>query len=85
VCGLCKRPWRPIGLRDIEASTLSRPVVPNLWYAYPWGYAEIILVMAENTKKKEVKIRVKTQKQSYEVFGLQRETYVKVVTRPSHH
>jgi hypothetical protein len=27
----------------------------------------------------------KTQNQSYEVFGLQRETYVKVVTRPAHH
>jgi hypothetical protein len=37
-----------------------------------WGYAKIILVMAENTKKKGVKI--KTQKQSYEVFGIQRET-----------
>jgi hypothetical protein len=35
-------------------------VVPNLWYA------EIILVMAEKKKKKGVKI--KTQKQSYEVF-----------------
>jgi hypothetical protein len=44
----------------------TRPVVPNLWYAYPWGYAKIILVMAENTKKKGVKI--KTQKQSYEVL-----------------
>jgi hypothetical protein len=39
--------------------------------------------MAENTKKKGVQI--KTQKQSYEVFGLQRETYVKVVTRPALH
>jgi hypothetical protein len=25
------------------------PVVPNLWYAYPWGYSKIILVMSENT------------------------------------
>jgi hypothetical protein len=57
-------------------------VVPNLWYAYAWGYVKIILVMAENTKKKGVKI--KTQKQSYEVW-VYRETYVKVVTRPSHH
>jgi hypothetical protein len=31
-----------------------RAVVRNLWYAYLWGgYAKIILVMAENTKKKE--------------------------------
>jgi hypothetical protein len=39
--------------------------------------------MAENTKEKGVKI--KTQKESYEVLVLQRETYVKVVTRPTHH
>jgi hypothetical protein len=38
----------------------SRAVVPNLWYAYLLGYAvdrlryaKIILVMAENTKKKK--------------------------------
>jgi hypothetical protein len=41
-------------------------VVTNLWYACPWGYSIIILVMAENTQKKRVKI--KTQKQSYEVL-----------------
>jgi hypothetical protein len=42
-------------------------VVPNLWYTYLWGNAKIILVMAENTKRKRVKI--KTQKQSYEVLA----------------
>jgi hypothetical protein len=30
-----------------------------------WGYAKIILVMAENTKKG---VKIKTQKQSYEVL-----------------
>jgi hypothetical protein len=64
-----------------------RPVVPNLWYAYPlgyaavwlgvrdgpvWGYAEIILIMAGNTKK-------------VLSFGLRGEIYVRVVTRPAHH
>jgi hypothetical protein len=39
-------------------------VVPNLWYAYPWGYAKIILVMEENKKKG---VNIKTKKQSYEV------------------
>jgi hypothetical protein len=29
-----------------------------------WGYAKIILVMAENKKK----VKIKTQKQSYEVL-----------------
>jgi hypothetical protein len=32
-----------------------------------WGYAKIILVIEENTKKKKG-IKVKTEKQSYEVF-----------------
>jgi hypothetical protein len=36
-----------------------RPVVPNLWYVYPWGYAKIILVIAENKKKG---VKIKTQK-----------------------
>jgi hypothetical protein len=58
-------------------------VVLNLWYPYPWGYAKIILVMAENTKKKGVKI--KTQKIILWSFGLQKDTYVKVVTAPAHH
>jgi hypothetical protein len=40
-------------------------VVTNPWNAYPWRYEKIILVMAENTKKKGVKI--KTRKQSSEV------------------
>jgi hypothetical protein len=38
-----------------------------------WGYAKIILVMAENTKGKKKAVKIKTQKQSYEDFGLQRE------------
>jgi hypothetical protein len=29
----------------------SKTVVPNLWYAYPWKYSKIILVMAENKKQ----------------------------------
>jgi hypothetical protein len=45
---------------------LSRPVVPNWSAKYPWGCAKIILAMAENTKKKGVKI--KTQKLSYVVL-----------------
>jgi hypothetical protein len=40
-------------------------VVPNLWYEYPWGYAKILLVKAENKKKR---VKIKTQKQSYEVL-----------------
>jgi hypothetical protein len=57
-------------------------VVPNLWYA------EDRLGIPENNignggKKKRIKIE--TQKQSYEVPGLQKETYVKVDTRPAHH
>jgi hypothetical protein len=34
-------------------------VYPNLWYPWGsgWGYAKIILVMAENTEKKGVKIK----------------------------
>jgi hypothetical protein len=39
--------------------------------------------MAENTKKKKG-VKIKTQKQSYEVL-VYKETYVKVVTRPAHH
>jgi hypothetical protein len=35
--------------------------------------------------QKKIKELKKTQKQSYLVFCLQRETYVKVATRPSHH
>jgi plasmid stability protein len=48
-----------------SVSLLSRAVVSNLWYAYPWEYAKIILVMAENIKKG---VKIKTQKQSYEVL-----------------
>jgi hypothetical protein len=33
-----------------------------------WGYAKIILVMAENTHTKKKGIKIKTQKQSYEVL-----------------
>jgi hypothetical protein len=40
-----------------------------------WGYAKIIFVMAEN----------KNTKTKLWSFGLQRETYVKVVTRLAHH
>jgi hypothetical protein len=47
-------------------SEWSRPLVPNLWYAYPWGYVKIILVMAENTKRKRSKLKI--QKQSHEVL-----------------
>jgi hypothetical protein len=32
-----------------------------------WGYAKIILVMAENTKKKKG-VKIKTQEQSYEIL-----------------
>jgi hypothetical protein len=46
---------------------------------------KIILVMAENTKKNNG-VKIKTQKQSYEVLVYkEREAYVKVVTRPAHH
>jgi hypothetical protein len=60
------------GLLDVENSTLSRPVVPNLWYAYPggtrwtgWWYTKVILVIAKNKKKG---VEIKIQKQSYEVL-----------------
>jgi hypothetical protein len=45
-------------------------------------YAKIILVMAENTKKKGVEI--KTQNQTYEVL-VHKERHVGVVTGPAHH
>jgi hypothetical protein len=48
-----------------------------------WGYAKIILVMAENTKEKKG-VKIKTQKQSYEVL-VYKERHVKVVSRPAHH
>jgi hypothetical protein len=38
-----------------------------------------------NGGKRKKGVKIKTQKQRYEIFGLQRETYVKVVTRPAHH
>jgi hypothetical protein len=47
-------------------------VDPNLWYAYPWGYAADRLEVRENNigngvkHKKELKL--KTQKQSYDVL-----------------
>jgi hypothetical protein len=41
----------PLRRVDNLAARLSIPVVPNLWYAYSWGYVKVILVMAENTKK----------------------------------
>jgi hypothetical protein len=40
-------------------------VVFNLWYACLWGYAKIILGMAENNKKG---VKIKAQKQSHEVL-----------------
>jgi hypothetical protein len=36
-------------------------------------------------KQKKKELNKTKQKQSHEVFCLQRETYVKVVTRPAHH
>jgi hypothetical protein len=45
-------------------------VVPNLWYVYPWGYAKIILVMAENTQKEGVKI--KTQNKVMKLWFIKR-------------
>jgi hypothetical protein len=39
--------------RYVPGTRFSRTVVPNLWYAYLGGYAKIILVMAENIKKKK--------------------------------
>jgi hypothetical protein len=50
-------------LLDVEDPTASRPVVPNLWYVYPWGYAADRLRVHENNigngrkhqKKKELK------------------------------
>jgi hypothetical protein len=50
----------------------------TLWTG--WGYAKILLVVVEN-KKKGVKIK----KRKLLSFGLQKDSYVKVVTRPSHH
>jgi hypothetical protein len=60
-------------VRLTTVSRLSRPVVPNLWYVGTpgdmrrtgWGYAKIILVKAENTKKE---VKINTQKHSYEVL-----------------
>jgi hypothetical protein len=48
-------------------------VVPNLWYAYPWGYAADRLWVRENNignggKHKKKGVKIKTQKQSYEVL-----------------
>jgi hypothetical protein len=39
--------------------------------------------MAENTHKKKG-VKIKTQKQNYEVL-VYKETYVKFVSRPAHH
>jgi hypothetical protein len=52
----------------------SRPVVPKLWYAYPWGYTAYQLGLRENNignggkHKKKKGVKIKTQKQSYEVL-----------------
>jgi hypothetical protein len=56
--------------RDSVRRSLGRLAqwFPNLWYVYPWGYAKIILVIAEN--KKKILVKIKTQKQSYEVLSL---------------
>jgi hypothetical protein len=47
-------------------SRLFRTVVPNLWYAYPWGYAVERLGVYENNignggKKKKKRVKMKTQ------------------------
>jgi hypothetical protein len=52
-------------------SEWSRPVVPNLWYEYPWGYAADRLVVRQNNigngqKHQKKGGKIKTQKQSYE-------------------
>jgi hypothetical protein len=45
-----------------------------------WGLTKITLIMAANTKKEKKNTKTKLWS-----FGLQRETYVEVVTRPAHH
>jgi hypothetical protein len=57
--------------------------------SYLGGYAADRLGVRENNtgnggKHTKKRVKIKAQKESYEVFGLQRETYVKVVTRPAH-
>jgi hypothetical protein len=49
----------------------------------PLGVSENNIGNGEKHTKKEVKI--KTQKRKLRSFGFQRETYVKVVTRPAIH
>ncbi|GBM48312.1 hypothetical protein AVEN_266262-1 [Araneus ventricosus] len=43
-----------LAYRVFELSCSFTAEVPNLWYAYPWGYAKVILVMARNTKRKHI-------------------------------
>jgi hypothetical protein len=45
---LCNRPWRPIELWDVEAPTLSRPVLFNFEIAYPEGNSKTSYEVREN-------------------------------------
>jgi hypothetical protein len=55
---------------------------------YPWGYAADRLGVCENNigngGKHKKELTKNTENESWS-FGLQRETYVKVITRPAHH
>jgi hypothetical protein len=66
---------RFVGLTSLppSVSRLSRPVVLNLWYEYPWRYAEARLWVRDNNigngrKHKKKCVKIKTQKQRYEVL-----------------
>jgi hypothetical protein len=64
-----------------SVSRLSTPVVSNLCYAYPWGYAADRLGVVENNignAGKHTKEGVKIKKPKLWRFGLQTETCVKI-------
>jgi hypothetical protein len=59
--------------QDTANRRTHRTVVPNLRYAYPWGYAADRLGLRENNigngeKHPKKGVKIKTRKQSYEVL-----------------
>jgi hypothetical protein len=56
----------------MEEGLLYMTVLPNMWYAYPWGYTADWLGVCENNigncKKHKKGVKIQIKKQSYEVL-----------------
>jgi hypothetical protein len=69
---ICSKDITYIRMVNKIGKDLSIAVVPNLRYAYPWGYTADRLGVHENNigngRKHQNKKKLKKQKQSYEVL-----------------